>query len=211
MTPSCTAVHFFLLTSRLGLIQGAGSLIEQLLFNPNWTGRGQSWPRWLWPQITGKLIKYFIFCFLTYSCRNVFRIFLNFWHDLKKWRLNVHFDVFSSEVLPRRSLPNPPLPPGFTVYTDHLRPGEVPPGGSSKKFQSVSGPGRVECGGGGFSVGRALSLFLSGQQAPHRSGHVPETAGLYSSVTHHTRDSLRRPGSFNLDLIGRPLLVSSEV
>ncbi len=24
--------------------------------------------------------------FLTYSCRNVFQIFLNFWHDLKKWR-----------------------------------------------------------------------------------------------------------------------------
>ncbi len=22
--------------------------------------------------------------FFTYSCRNVFRIFLNFWHDLKK-------------------------------------------------------------------------------------------------------------------------------
>jgi hypothetical protein len=34
--------------------------------------------------------------------------------------------------------------------------------------------------------------------------NVPETAGLYSAVTHHTRDSLLRPGSFNLDLmVGR--------
>jgi hypothetical protein len=41
--------------------------------------------------------------------------------------------------------------------------------------------------------------------------NVPETASLYSAVTHHTRDSLLRPGSFNLDLIGRLLLVSSEV
>jgi hypothetical protein len=35
-----------------------------------------------------------------------------------------------------------------------------------------------------------LSLFLSGQQAPHRSGEYPETAGLYSGVTHHTRHPL---------------------
>ncbi len=41
--------------------------------------------------------------------------------------------------------------------------------------------------------------------------YVPETAGLYSAVTHHTQDSLLIPGSFNLDLIGRLLLVSSEV
>ncbi len=40
--------------------------------------------------------------FWTYSWRNVFRIFLNFWYDLKKWRLNVHFDVFSSEIQPRQ-------------------------------------------------------------------------------------------------------------
>ncbi len=30
---------------------------ECLTFNPNWTGWGQSWPRRLWPQIAGKLIK----------------------------------------------------------------------------------------------------------------------------------------------------------
>jgi hypothetical protein len=30
---------------------------------------------------------------LTYSCRKVLQIFLNFWHDIKKWRFDVHFDV----------------------------------------------------------------------------------------------------------------------
>ncbi len=76
------------------------------------------------------------------------------------------------------------------------------------KFQSVSGrgPRRVR-GGGGFSVGPTLWLLLSGQQAPHRSRKFPQTRGLYSAVTHHTRHPLPRPDSFNLDLIGRPLLV----
>jgi hypothetical protein len=49
-----------------------------------------------------------LYFFLTYSCRIVFRIFLNFWHDLEKWCLDVHFDVFSSEVSLRRPLLNPP-------------------------------------------------------------------------------------------------------
>ncbi len=71
--------------------------------------------------------------------------------------------------------------------------------------------GRVECGGGGFAVGPIISLFISGPLAPHWSGHVPETGSLYSTVTHHTCYSLLRPGSFNLDLIGLPILVRSEV
>jgi hypothetical protein len=108
----------------------------------------------------------------------------------------------------------PPLPPGFTAYTDHPSEGEVPLGrgpqyGAAPVINSNQFPvaGRVECGGRGFSVGPALSLFLSGQQAPHRSGEFSETGGLYSAVTHHTRHSLQRPASFNLDLIGWPLLV----
>ncbi len=73
---------------------------------------------------------------------------------------------------------------------------------ASKKFQSVSGrgPPRVR-GGGGFSVGSALSPLLN------RSGEFPKTGGLYSAVTHRTCYPLRRPGSFNLDLIGLLLLV----
>ncbi len=69
-----------------------------------------------------------IFKKLTYSCRNVLQIFLNLWHDVKKWCLNVHLEVFSSEVGPRRHIGAPPLPLSFTVYTDHIRAGEVPPG-----------------------------------------------------------------------------------
>jgi hypothetical protein len=87
-----------------------------------------------------------------------------------------------------------PTPPSFSQHSNQFR---------------VAG--RVEYEDGGFAVGPILSLFLSGPLAPHRCGHVPETAGLYSAVTHHTRDSLLRLGSFNLDLIGRPLLVNSEV
>jgi hypothetical protein len=54
------------------------------LFNPNWNGWYQSWPRQLWPQIAGKLIKYLFLVLNTYSCRNVFRVFLIFWCDFKK-------------------------------------------------------------------------------------------------------------------------------
>ncbi len=46
---------------------------------------------------------------LTYSCRNVLQIFLNFWHDVKKWLFDVHFDFFLSEVGPRRHIADPPF------------------------------------------------------------------------------------------------------
>jgi hypothetical protein len=55
-----------------------------------------------------KLQENLLSTFFTYSCKNVFRIFLKFWHDLKKWRFDVHLDIFSSEVGPWRPLPNPP-------------------------------------------------------------------------------------------------------
>jgi hypothetical protein len=45
---------------------------------------------------------------LTYSCRKVLRIFLNFWHDVKKWHFDFHFDIFSSEVGTWRQIVNPP-------------------------------------------------------------------------------------------------------
>ncbi len=47
---------------------------------------------------------YVRFFYLTYSCRNVLQIFLNFWHNVKKFRFNIHFDVFSSKVGPRRHI-----------------------------------------------------------------------------------------------------------
>jgi hypothetical protein len=80
---------------------------------------------------------------------------LNFWHDLKTWRFDVHFGVFSSEVRPWHPLPHPPpVPPGFTAHTDHPSEGEVPPGhglqyGAAPVKNSDQFPftGRVECGG----------------------------------------------------------------
>jgi hypothetical protein len=110
--------------------------------------------------------------------------------------------------------PPPPLPLGVTAITDHPRVGEVLPGRGLQSgiapviIPSVSGPGCGECGGGGFTGRPGLSFFLSGPLAPHWSGDVPETGRLYGAVTHHTCSSLRGPGSFNLDLISLPQLVS---
>jgi hypothetical protein len=157
---------------------------------------------------------YFFYLFLQKRLPDLFELMtwpqkMTFWHPF--WHIFVRNQAAASPA-------EPPLPPGFTAYTDHLSAGEVPPGhgpqsGAAPVKNSNQFPvaGRIECGWGGFSVVLALSLFLSGLLAPHRSGHVPETDGLYSAVSHHTHNSLRRPGSFNLDLIGRPLLVSSEV
>jgi hypothetical protein len=89
---------------------------------------------------------------------------LNFWHDLKKW----HFDIFSSEVRQQHPLPNlPPLPPGFTAYTDHPSTGEAPPGrgpqfGAAQVKNSNQFPvaDRIECGRR-LVFRRARSLALS--------------------------------------------------
>jgi hypothetical protein len=122
-----------------------GPAFPPYCLNPNWTGWGQIWPSQLWPKIAGKLIKYHII-FYTYSCKNVFRIFLNFWHDLKKWRFDVHFDIFLSEFRPRHPLPNPPPSARFYCYYRSPEGGRSPAGqwsavlcGASQKFQSVSG------------------------------------------------------------------------
>ncbi len=131
---------------------------------------------------------------------------MTFWRPF--WRIFVRSQATASSAAP------PPLQPGFTANTDHPSEGEVPPGrgpqyGAAPVINTNQFPvaGRVECGGGGFSVGLALSLFLSGQQALHRAGEFSKTGSLYSVITHHTRHSLRRPGSFNLDLFGQLLLV----
>ncbi len=110
--------------------------------------------------------------------------------------------------------PPPPLPLGFTAITDHPRAGEARPGygpksGVAPVWIPIGFRSRAvkSAGGGWFTVGPGLTLFLSGLLAPHRSGHVPETGSLYSTITHHTQYSFRGPGSFNLDLIGLLLLV----
>ncbi len=85
--------------------------------NPNSTGQGQSWSHQLWRQSPDKILTYQIIFYLTYTCRNnVFRIFLNFWHDIKKRRFDVHFDVFSSEVLSHRYSAVIPASDRFYIY-----------------------------------------------------------------------------------------------
>ncbi len=62
----------------------------------------------------------------------------------------------------------PPLPLSFTVFTDHPKEGEVLPGrgpqyGAAPVNIPISFRSRAakSAGGGGFSVGPALSLFLT--------------------------------------------------
>ncbi len=84
---------------------------QRTFFNPNCNGQGQIWQNF----------------YVSDSCRNVFQIFFNFWHDIKKWCFDIHFGVFLSEVR-LRFLLTPPLPLGCNAITDHARVGEVLPG-----------------------------------------------------------------------------------
>ncbi len=125
-------------------------------FNPNWTGQGQRWPRQLWPQIAGKLIKYrTLHFFWDLFLQKRLPIFLKFWHDLKKWCFDVHFYVFSSEVGPRHCLPNTPPSTRFYCYYRSPEAGRSPAGqwsavrcGASQIFSNqFPVAGRVECEG----------------------------------------------------------------
>jgi hypothetical protein len=113
--------------------------------------------------------------------------------------------------------PPPPLPLGVTAITDHPRVVEVWPGcGLQSGIAPViilisfqSGLWRVR----GWRIHRqAWSLVLSKWiVGTALIWECPETGHLYGAVTHHTRFSLRGPGSFNLDLISLPQLVSKWV
>ncbi len=108
----------------------------------------------------------------------------------------------------------PPLPLGFTAITDPPRreksgravvrslgatPVIIPIGFQSRAVASEWG--------GRFAVGLPLSLFLSGPLTPYWSRQVTEIGRLYSTVTHHTRNSRHAPGSSYLSLAGLSLLV----
>jgi hypothetical protein len=109
-----------------------------------------------------------------------------------------------------------PPPPSAVLLLLQTSPraGEVQPGCGS---QSDAVPVRIPIGfwsralesegGGGFTVGPSLSLFLSGLLALHRSEQVHETRRLYSAVTHHTSNTRHVPGSSYLYLVGLPLLI----
>ncbi len=55
----------------------------------------------------------------------MFQIFFNFWHDVKKWYFDVHFDVYLTESGRDATMLTPPLLLSFTVNTDHPRAREV--------------------------------------------------------------------------------------
>jgi hypothetical protein len=118
----------------------------------------------------------------TYSCRNVFRIFMNFRQDIRKRSFYVHFDVISSKIL---SWHNPTDPPPFRsvlLLLQTTRGWEkscqaVVCSGASQNSVQFPVPGYAECQSGGFSVRPALLLFP--KTAPHRSGQIPETIALY--------------------------------
>jgi hypothetical protein len=151
--------------------------------NPNWTGWGQSWPRRLRPPIAWKLIKYLILK-NTYSSRNVFQIFLNFWHDLKEWHFDVLFDVFLSEVWLQRHPSDPPFRLVLLLLQTTIGAWEVRLGCG---LQSSTAPVRiaisfrpwaVESAGGGLGSQSAFLLrFLSGPLVPRTDlGKFPKPA-----------------------------------
>jgi hypothetical protein len=124
----------------------------------------------------------------------------------------------TSDVFVRSPATAPPadLQHGFTVITDHPNKGKVWPGcGLQSGVSPVIIPigfrsQAVESAGGWQVRTRAASLALSKwtvDEAPHRSGQFSKTGRLYSTVTHHTHNSLHVPGSSYLDPAGLSLLV----
>ncbi len=120
----------------------------------------------------------------TYSCINVFQIFLNFQQDIKNYVLT---SILMYEYVIRSLAAATPCWPllllSFTAIKDHPRAGEISPGcgpqcSTSQDSYQFLVSGRIEWGGGGFWVGLALLLFLIGQLVPHHFGKIPETRAL---------------------------------
>ncbi len=137
-------------------------LLAAGVFNPNCTRQGQSWSHQLWCQILDKCNRFIKkYLFLLQHLPNLFELLTRRQHSMF-WRIF----VTSLAVAP------PCWPPGFTAITDHpwvgyspqssAVPVRIPISFRSQAVQSV--------GGSGFSVGRAISFFLSRQLALHRSG-----------------------------------------
>ncbi len=157
------------------------------LVNPNCARRGQSWPRQLWHQIPDKILMYKIFL-NTCSYRNVFWVFLNLRHDIKKWCFDVHFDVFSSEVRPKCHPANPPFC-SVLLLLQTIRGWEKArravfrsPAWGQSGFQSVSRPGHTESRVWRV-LSRACSLALSkgpAGAAPFRASPQNQSALLHT-------------------------------
>ncbi len=135
--------------------------------NPNWTGRGQSWPCQLWPQIAGKLLKYLIFFYLFLQKRlpDLFELLtwpqkIRFWHPF--WCISAGFHCYYRSPEAGRS----PAGHWSTVWC-----------GASKKFQSVSGRGPCRVWGEAGSQLGVLSLsFQLDSRRRTNLGNFPKPA-----------------------------------
>jgi hypothetical protein len=155
------------------------------MFNPNCTGQGQSCSRQLWREIADKILMYRIFFKILYSYRNIFQTFLNFRHDLKNYVLTSIWCFFSK--VQSRSNPVDP-PPSLVLLLIQIT-------WAWEKSRWVHDPAPVNisasfwsqavqsAGGGWFSVGPALLLFLTCQLTPHWCGQIPETIALYDTLS----------------------------
>ncbi len=112
-------------------------------FNPNWTGRGQSRPCQLWPQIAGKLIKYFTFIFLPIPAKMSSRSFWNSYIISKNDVLTSILTYFRQKLGRGVACLTPP-PPSTWFYCYYRSPeaGRCPTGqwsavrcGASQKVQ----------------------------------------------------------------------------
>ncbi len=152
--------------------------------SPNSTGRGQNWPRQLTSNFrqTSHTSDFKKVTFLQKRLPNLFEL-LTWPQKMMFWCPFWPFFVRSS-VTTRPC--GPPASVGFTVITDHPSAGEVLLG-CGPQFGAV--PVNIlisfwswaakSAGGGGFSVGPALSLFLSVLMLLQRSGRISKIAAPY--------------------------------
>jgi hypothetical protein len=121
---------------------------------------------------------------LTYSCRKVFQIFLNFWHDVKKLHLTSILTFFVRSSVAARFCRPPRFRPVLlclqTTWARQKSRWAVVCSAVQRQstFQSVPVPGsRRVWGEAGSQSGLSL-LFLS--VLPHGYGQKTETALLYT-------------------------------
>jgi hypothetical protein len=118
----------------------------------------------------------------------VFWIFSDCWHNVKKWRFDVHFDDFSLEVLPQHYHSDLPASNRFYCFYRPPECGKSPArlwsqcGAAQATFLSISRPGpcrvRGEAGSqSGLSLSKViLPTVLSEFPKPQRSiTHPPHT------------------------------------
>ncbi len=111
-----------------------------------------------------KILIYRIFKNLPCPCRNVFQIFLNFYYDVKKWRFDIHFNVFCQKFSHSGNLLTLPSIWFYCYYRQSAR--EVPPVRSPQctaapvdiPISSSPGPHRVR-GEAGSQLGLLSALF----------------------------------------------------